>query len=282
MLMEPAIERKSERRLWIEILVASAIVAAIGVAVVTFATHVLGPALFTHYDRFPALADVPKITRNAKGADGDPVNVAIVAGSDAELSAAFHRAGWVEAQAVTRASSIGIAKSVLLGRPDSSAPVSPLFLFGRQQDHAFEREVGKSASRRHHVRLWRVANLDYHGRPVWIGDASFDERAGLSHRGLHPTHHIDPDVDTERDAIEADLARALQVVETFHVTGYGLRVRARNAEGDRFDTDGEMLVIVLTPPNTTHPPPELTPDPWRVAVKQRCWALAHEVARGVR
>jgi hypothetical protein len=72
--MEPAIHRKSERRLWTEILVASAVLAAIAVSVVTFATHVLGPVLFTHYDRFPALADIPKITRNARGAYADPVN----------------------------------------------------------------------------------------------------------------------------------------------------------------------------------------------------------------
>jgi hypothetical protein len=271
----PGVRRKSERRLWTEILIVSALVAAIAAGVVTFGTHVVGPALFTHYDRFPALTNVPKLTRNEKGADGDPVNVAIVAGSDSELSTAFQRAGWVEAQPVTRASSIGIAKSVLLGRPDSAAPVSPLVLFGRPEDHAFEREVGKSASRRHHVRLWRVANIDYHGRPVWIGDAAFDERAGISHRGPHPTHHIDPDIDTERDAVGLALAGASQVIERFHVTGYGLRVDARNAEGDRFDTDGEMLVVVLSPGNVAHPPPAVEPDPWLVALKQRFWGAMH-------
>ena len=268
--------RKSERQLWIEVLIASAVLAALAVGVVTFGTHVVGPVLFTHYDRFPDLANVPKLTRSEKGVDGDPVNVAIVAGSDSELSTAFQRAGWVEAQPVTRASSIGIARSVLFGRPDSTAPVSLLFLFGRQQDHAFEREVGSSARRRHHVRLWRVANINYHGRPTWVGDASFDERAGISHRGPHPTHHIDPDIDTERDAIGSALASALQVVERFHVTGCGLRVDARNAEGDRFDTDGEMLVIVLSPGNAAHPPPALAPDPWLVAVKQR---LVHALHR---
>lgn len=273
--MTAGTRRKSERRLWIEALVGSAVVAAIAIGVVTFATHVVGPALFTHYDRFRELANVPKLTRNRKGADGDPVNIAIVANSDSELSTAFRRAGWVEAQPVTRRSSIGIAKSVLLGRPDSAAPVSPLFLFGRQQDHAFEREVGASASRRHHLRLWRVANIDYHGRPVWIGDASFDERAGISHRGPHPTHHIDPDIDAERDAIESALAWASQVVERFHVTGYGLRVDAHNAEGDRIDTDGEMLVVVLSPGNAPHSPPALEPDPWLVALKQRFWAAMH-------
>lgn len=269
------IPRRSEGRLWIEVTIASIVLACIAIGLVTFTTHVIGPLLFTHYDRFPALADTPKRSTNAKGIPGDPINVAIVASSDSELAAAFHRAGWMEAEPVTRKSSIGIARSVLLGRPDSAAPVSPLFLFGRKQDHAFEREVGKSASRRHHVRLWRLSGVTYQGRPVWIGSASFDVRAGISRRGFHPTHHIDPDVDAERDDVEHDLAAASQVADAFHVTGFGLRVDARNAEGDRFDTDGELLVIVTTPGGAPHTAPAIDRDPTLVQLKERVYAWAH-------
>ena len=156
----------NERSRWPTVLlIASLVVVLAVVGVVTLATHVMGPMLFTHFERFPALQSVPKRSRNARNIEGDPINVAIVAGSDSELVVAFQRAGWVEAQPVTRASSIGIAKSVLLGRPDSTAPVSPLYLFGRQQDHAFEREAGKSARRRHHVRLWRADGIAYEGGP---------------------------------------------------------------------------------------------------------------------
>lgn len=262
------------RRRWRILLIALLVCVLAAAGEVTLATHVLGPALFTHDERFPALQNVPKRSRNARNVEGDPINVAIVAGSDSELTVAFARAGWVEAQPVTRASSIAIAKSVLLGRPDSTAPVSPLFLFGRRQDHAFEREVGASARRRHHVRLWRTDDVWYQGRPVWIGGATFDTRAGLS-RGLRPTHHIDPDIDQDRDSVEADLARAGQVARTFHVTGFGLRVDAHNAEGDRFDTDGEMLVIVVPPGNTRAPAPSLLPDPLLVSLKQSAWRWFH-------
>ncbi len=266
----------SERSRWPTVLfIASLVVVLAVVGVVTLATHVMGPVLFTHFERFPALESVPKRSRNARNIEGDPINVAIVAGSDSELVVAFQRAGWVEAQPVTRASSIGIAKSVLLGRPDSTAPVSPLYLFGRQQDHAFEREAGKSARRRHHVRLWRADGIAYDGRPVWIGGASFDTRAGLSRRGLHPTHHIDPDIDQERDRVEADLSRVGQVATAFHVSGYGLRVDGHNAEGDRFDTDGEMLVMVVPKGNASAPAPELLPDPPLVRLKQTVWGWFH-------
>lgn len=256
--------------------------AACGVSVVlvvlaTYAlTHGVAPLLLSHYERFPALASVPKRAADLKGRKADPVNVAVV-GTDSEVAAAFARAGWRVAQPVTRATSLRIAESVLLNRPDSAAPVSPLFLFGRAQDLAFEREVGRSARSRHHVRLWRVANVAYAGRPVWIGGATFDLRAGISHRALRPTHHIAPDVDEERDTLTANLARAGQVAERFRVTGMGIRVDAHNADGDRFDTDGEMQVLVIPSGNAPHAAPEEPAAPVLVRLKDAIfrWVHAH-------
>ncbi|GJG87224.1 hypothetical protein tb265_24050 [Gemmatimonadetes bacterium T265] len=241
-------------------------------------THDLAPRLFTHYDAAPALEHVPKRTENARGVKGDPVNVALV-GSEAELREAMRRAGWRAADPITRASSIAIARSVLLRRADSTAPVSPLYLFGRPQDVAFEREVGRSASRRHHVRLWQAPGIQIAGRAVWVGDAAYDLRAGISRRGFHPTHHIAPDVDAERDTLVADLARAGQVAARAHVTGVGPRVDAHNAEGDRYDTDGELTVVTLSPNNAPVAAPPLAPDPPLVALKEAWWAWFHPTPR---
>lgn len=249
-------------------------VVVLAIALARFTTHMLAPRLLTHYDRFPELAATPKRAVNARGLVADPLNVALV-GSGAEVTEAFRRAGWSEAEPVTRQSSMKIAESVLLRRPDSAAPVSPLYLYGRAQDLAFEREVGKSASRRHHVRLWQAPNLEYDRRPVWLGGATFDLRAGMSRRGLHPTHHIAPDVDEERDTLAADLVRAGKVAAMFRVTGLGLRIDARNAEGDRFDTDGEMRVLVLSAANVVRPAPTELPDPFAVRVKDRIWSWFH-------
>lgn len=238
-------------------------------------THGLAPRLFTHYAAAPVLEAAPKRTRNAHGVKGDPINVALV-GSEVEVRDAMRRAGWDAADPITRASSLAIARSVLLHRPDSTAPVSPLYLYGRAQDVAFEREVGRSASRRHHVRLWQTPGLLIAQRPVWLGDAAYDLRAGISHRALRPTHHIAPDIDAERDTLVADLARAGQVAARAHVTGVGLRVDAHNAEGDRYDTDGELTVVTLPPNNVPVAlPPALVPDPPLVALKERWWAWFH-------
>ena len=75
--------------------------------------------------------------------------------------------------------------------------------------------------------------------------------------------------------MEADLSRVGQVATAFHVSGYGLRVDGHNAEGDRFDTDGEMLVMVVPKGNASAPAPELLPDPPLVRLKQTVWGWFH-------
>jgi hypothetical protein len=266
--------REWERQMWVIVLALSAAVASVVVVVTLLMTHVVAPLVLRHTEHFPALARVPKLTKNAKGIDGDPVNIALI-GSDSDIVHAFRAAHWVQAAPVTRASSIGIATSVLFNRPDSAAPVSPLYLFGRQQDMAWEREINLSARQRHHVRLWRVANIAYAGRPVWIGDASYDLRAGISHRGFHPTHHIAPDIDEERDTLTGNLIDAGRVLSRFHVTGIGIRVDARNAEGDRYDTDGEIQALVLSQDDARHAAPPPQNDPPLVALKDKLWSWAH-------
>lgn len=240
------------------------------VALLWLGMHVLGPRLLRHYDGFPALEAMPTETANARGVTADPVNVAMV-GTEGEIQRAMRAVGWAPADTLSRASDLAIARSVLLNRPDSTAPVSSLYLFGRRQDLAFEQQVGPSARRRHHVRFWRAPGVAYEGRPVWIGDASFDASAGLSHRGFHPTHHIAPEIDDEREALAAALGASGQLAGTFRVTGIGVRTNARNAEGDRYVTDGELRVLVISPGNAPHPPPVDPGVPPLVALKDRWW-----------
>ena len=254
--------------------IAAALGAVAVIVLVYAATHWIAPQLFTHFDHAPELAALPKRTTNASHRKGDPINVAAV-GTESELTAAMHAAGWVVADRANRKTDFAIAKSVLLNRADSTAPVSPLYLFGRAQDIAFEREVGKSARSRHHARFWLADGADHDGRPVWLGDATFDLRAGLSHAGLHPTHHIAPDVDEERDTLVANLVKAGQVGTLFKVSGMGIRVESHNAEGDRFDTDGEIDVVVLAPNNLAVARTDTLPEPSIVATKDQFWRWAH-------
>src|SRR4051794_19328431 len=91
-------------------------------------------------------------TRTSDGLLGDPLNLALT-GSGQQLSSAMRRAGWVKADPITLASSVRIVTSTLGGRSYAEAPVSPLMLFGRQQDAAFQQEVAGNPGQRHHVRF---------------------------------------------------------------------------------------------------------------------------------
>ena len=196
--------------------------------------------------RHPQLETLPVRTTNADGILGGPVNLALV-GTRAELIGAMLAAGWYPADPITLRTSLGIAASVLLGRPDPDAPVSPLYLFGRKQDLAFEEEVGRSADRRHHVRWWLTDRTE-EGRPFWLGAASFDRDSGLSHLTGQITHHIGPDVDAERNLVIGDLQTAGQLTSTYEIEGVGATEDGRNGGGDRYFTDGKAVVGVLVEP----------------------------------
>ncbi len=186
--------------------------------------------------------------RTSDGLLGDPVNLALLGEAD-QIQRAMAAAGWTRADAVTMASSWHIISSTLTRRSYHEAPVSPLFLFGRQQDFAYQQEVDGNPAQRHHVRFWRCPDdwLLPGGRRVdWVAAGTFDTRVGLSLFTLQVTHKIDADTDVERDHIVATLTAAdpkitVDVIEDFS-TGY----HARNGGGDSINTDGDLPIIDVT------------------------------------
>ena len=221
------------------------------VAVVVYlaVAYLLLPELWIRHEHHQTFAGLPMRTLTGDGIPGDPVNVALI-GNEPELVGAFERAGWSRAAELGLRSDVEIGASVLLRRPDPNAPVSKLYLFGRKEDVAFEKEVGRSAKQRNHVRFWRVELArDPSDRPLWLGAATFDRGVGLSHRTGQITHHIAADIDVERDHVIDDLAAAGQVDVEYRVAGIGPTLDGRNGGGDRFFTDGEIAVGVLTRDN---------------------------------
>ncbi len=184
-------------------------------------------------------------TRTSDGLLGDPVNLAFV-GEGAQIEEALRAAGWTRADPVTLASSWRIVTSTLRRRSYAEAPVSPLFLFGRPQDFAYQQEVDGNPAQRHHVRFWRCPDgwLLPGGRRVdWLAAGTFDTSVGLSLFTLQVTHRIDADTDIERDHIVASLTGAdprvrLDVIRDF-ATGY----HSRNGGGDSIRTDGDLPIV---------------------------------------
>jgi hypothetical protein len=233
--------------------------------------YVVLPAVWHHYEHHPVLENAPKTTVTAQGIPGDPLNVGFI-GAEEQLVAVAIGSGWSPADPVTLKSSARIAGSVLLNRPYTSAPVSNLFLFGRRQDLAFEKPVGESARRRHHVRFWRSAELGRGGVPLWIGAATFDRSVGLSRRTGQITHHIDADIDTERDGLVADLRKGDWLTELFQVTGVGATLLGRNGGGDRYYTDGELTIGVLASAEARNEHPQELDNPVPIRIKEQLWS----------
>ncbi|WP_348789719.1 LssY C-terminal domain-containing protein [Leifsonia sp. NPDC080035] len=211
--------------------------------------------------------------RTSDGLLGDPINLALL-GSEAQLDEAMRAAGWTRADDVTLASSRRIVTSTLLRRSYDEAPVSPLFLFGHQQDVAYQQEVLGNPAKRHHVRFWRCPEgwlLPGGHRVEWLAAGTFDRSVGFSLFTLQITHKIDANTDIERDHIVSTLMHAGVGAEVAVLKDFSSGYHSRNGGGDNIETDGDLPVVDLT---------QVSVEPRAVAVAAD--ADARRVARAER
>ncbi|WP_248764162.1 LssY C-terminal domain-containing protein [Pseudarthrobacter sp. SSS035] len=185
--------------------------------------------------------------RTSDGLLGDPVNVALL-GSEAQIHGVMRRAGWTIADDVTLASSWRIVASTILRRSYDEAPVSPLMLFGRQQDFAYQQEVDRNPGKRHHVRFWRCYPgwLLPGGHAVdWLAAGTYDRSIGFSLFTLQITHKIDEDTDDERDHIVSSILDADPTAEVRMIRDFSTGYHTRNGGGDTITTDGDLPIVGL-------------------------------------
>jgi len=136
----------------------------------------------------------------------------------------------------------------VLDKPYAHAPVSDLYVWGRKQDAAFEQPVGQSPNQRHHVRFWRSREVDAHGRPLWLGAATFDERVEISRTTGGFTHKIAPTIDKERDKLLVDSISASALDGYYWVDQFHAADRGTNGGGDPYFTDRRLAVGVIDLP----------------------------------
>lgn len=185
--------------------------------------------------------------RTSDGLLGDPINLALM-GTQSQLTSAFTNAGWVLADPVTVRSSFGIIRATLTRRSYDQAPVSPLYLFGRHQDFAYQQEVDGNPAQRHHVRVWRCPPdwpLPGGRRVHWLAAATFDRSVGLSLFTLQITHKIDADTDVERDHVVETLTGAESAATVATIRDFSAGYHARNGGGDTIRTDGDLPIVDL-------------------------------------
>jgi len=211
--------------------------------------------------KFSQLKSVPSFTVAADGLPADPVNLGLI-GTFAELREAFSAIGWAEADKLDLKSSWRMVQAFVLSRPYPTAPFSTLFLFGRGQDIGFQKAIGDSPRRRHHVRFWgkslerlpagpdtasfwlNTDRPDGDERVLWAGAATKDTGIGFTRLTFQVTHATDSDTIAERDFV-IDTLKSSGAIGDVTLAQAGAPLSAHRV--NHYVTDGEAAIAELTP-----------------------------------
>ena len=199
---------------------------------------------------------------NASGkTNGDPLNVVIVGNGVDALFPLVGR-GWRLNEPVDAASSYRMAKAFVMGSKYDTAPVSPLYIFNRYQDVAFQK-ARSSISQRNHMRLWQ-APFTLAGEKVWVGQISRDIGVKLTTKSWSlTTHRVSAYVDQDRDYLLQDLLLTGFVDRFGFVSGVGKSTPEKprvNITDDPYYTDGLRVVVFLG--SAPHMPMQVEPLDW--------------------
>lgn len=195
----------------------------------------LSPALF---------ASIPRRVTDQQGDPGDMVNFALI-GTQQQVKDALARAGWFPTDANPQDALIHGLLETLEHKSYMAVPMSTLYLFGRPQDMAYARANAiEVAATRNHLRLW-LSPEKVGGVPMWVGSATHDHGFETDQRTGGITHHIDPDIDQERDFILHSLNDAGAVQAAAYVLPSNPVSTARTATGGSFNSDGRIVVLQL-------------------------------------
>ncbi len=192
------------------------------------------PALFSS-------GALPAMSETILGARQVPIAIIIEAPDAQAFEAAMAKAGWLKASQPRFSTLARAAWAAWTNQPDRKAPVTPSFWNAQPNDWGFQKPTPEQSLRkRHHARFWLAPFRTAAGEVIIVGTASFDD--GLKW-GI--THHIDANIDAERDTLVADLLKsgALKERERFQMVPPRL---GQNFTGDLWFTDGKASV--LSPP----------------------------------
>jgi hypothetical protein len=184
--------------------------------------------------------------------NGDPLNIVVV-GHGIDALFAFIGRGCRLDEPFDLHSIYRTTRAFLFGSEYFNAPVSPLYVFGRQQDVALQK-ARDTVSLRNHLRLW-LAPFTIDGQRVWVGQISRDIGIKLTTQSWYlTTHRISPEVDQDRFYLLQDLIMSGAVSRFGFVRGVGASSMPHprvNLTGDPYVTDGLRAVMFLNEPRQT-------------------------------
>jgi LssY C-terminus len=189
-------------------------------------------------------ANIPRRVGDLQGNPGDMVNFAFI-GTEDQVKKGFASAGWVAVDKTTQDAVVHGLIETLSHESYTEMPMSTLYLFGRSQDLSFARASPLAvAAIRHHLRVWKTTEM-VGGQPFWVGSATHDNGFEKDQRNGGITHHIDANVDQERDFLEQSFSGAGALAGAAYVLPANPLTTAKTATGGTFQSDGRVVVMDL-------------------------------------
>lgn len=172
------------------------------------------------------------------GAYQEPMGFVVIARDEESFVAVMEASGWLLSDPVTFPNMLRLAEESLVGGSYDRAPMTPSFWNTHVHDFGFQKETEEgNVHARHHARFWRTPIRTGSDEIVYVGTASLD--VGIK---WLVTHRIDPDIDTERETMLADMLSS-ERTEVLSKVGFVDPVLGKNFSGDPFFTDGEAYLL---------------------------------------
>jgi len=192
---------------------------------------------------FNELVDsLPERTATPKGRDADIVNLMFI-GTRQQLETAFQRAGWVGSDPASKRAVLRQFHAFITLNSYSRAPISKQLYQGQSSDSTWEKSLN-SYGKRDHLRIWSEPQT-WQGQPIWVAASSHESQAVLSFRRGKFLHHVDANLDAERDKVVRDLDLA-GCVDALHGSPRPwVPELSLNPTGDELRTNGTVAVVRL-------------------------------------
>lgn len=186
-------------------------------------------------------------TRTTKAGSGKPADVVnlLMLGDENWIRLALSRAGWIEADPLSKAAGWKTFRSVAESRSYPAAPMSAQLLDERPSRGEFSKALN-SASKRHHVRFFDEGE-EWRGLRLHPASATQDVATTFSFSRLRIMHAIDRVIDNERAKLVNDLIQTGCVDAAELIDRPWVPPQSRNGTGEVITTDGAIAVLELNP-----------------------------------
>jgi hypothetical protein len=186
------------------------------------------------------LLALPTQSVTGAGKASDVVNLAFV-GTAEQVEAAFGAAGWTYGDRVSTLSVLREMRALSSQNSYSHLPISRQWLNGDAPEFRLQKSFD-SYEKREHIRIWDERAIE---PGIWVSGAIAETSARWSFRKGKFIHHVDSDLDAERERVAAELQLTGCVEHVYHVRRRESPEGLRAASGDELRTDGTIAVIQL-------------------------------------